>query len=61
VDQKIHRFILVKGTTVEEHTFTDPVGKRDLYYLARHFGIAVHLFWNTQMIANPPRTHRKTN
>jgi hypothetical protein len=40
VDTKIHRYILsAPGVDPEEHTFTDPVGKRDLQYLARKYDV----------------------
>lgn len=54
VDPLIRRYILSKGSTLEEQTFTDPVGKRVLHYLARHFDIPVHFFWHPEMIVPEP-------
>lgn len=38
----------------EEHTFTDPVGKRDLQYLARKYNVYIHLFWNPEKVVIAP-------
>lgn len=54
VDESIHRYILAKDGWIEQRTFTDPVGKHELHYLAHKFTIWVHLFWHTEMVTVKP-------
>lgn len=54
VDVSIHRYILAKGGWVEERTFTNPVGKSEIHYLAHKFSIWTHLFWHTEMVNLKP-------
>ena len=57
VDASIHRYILsAPNVDPEEHTFTDPVGKRDLQYLARKYQVFIHLFWNPTMVVPEPES-----
>lgn len=54
VDESIHRYILAKDGHIEERTFTDPVGKHELHYLARKFEVPIYLFWHTEMLEIKP-------
>jgi len=54
VDVSVHRYILAKDGWVEERTFTSPVSKHEVMYLAHRFEIWTHLFWHTEMVNVKP-------
>lgn len=41
-------YTLSKGSVMESQTLPDPVERRGLHYLARKFGVAIHLFFHPE-------------
>jgi hypothetical protein len=54
VDEYSHHYILAKDGWIEDRTFTNPVGKHEVMYLAHKFKIWPHLFWRTEMVNIKP-------
>jgi len=54
VDEARRKYVVAGNGWFEEITFTDPVSKNRLHYLARKFSIPVFFFWNTQMLGYAP-------
>jgi hypothetical protein len=54
IDLSKNTYLLAGNGILEELSFTDPVAKNRLQYLARKFSIDMFLFWHPEMLQYKP-------